>query len=284
MKKTVTHKVLLENEMYWREHTETLVKQGHFIKLALEEKADMIWKSYMYNLKRGTVKFLLNACLDTLPTQTNLLQWGKSSSDLCKLCLRAGAELQGRRKETTNHILNGCKVALHQNRYTWRHNNVLHYIYNAVDQSKCKIYADLPNRSLPEGGTIPPYHCITAERPDIVIIEREKMYIYELTIPMELNICSSHERKMDKYEHFMRDITDIEVTIIPIEIGARGFISTSNKANLRKLHQYNKSTLCFKTFCENLSSLALLSSYYIFSKRKSSDWDQETTYLKPNFV
>ena len=62
------------------------------------------------------------------------------------------------------------------------------------------------------------------------------MYIYELTCPMELNIFSSHERKMDKYEHFLTDITDIEVNLIPIEIGARGFISPSNKANLRKLH------------------------------------------------
>ena len=43
---------------------------------------------------------------------TNLLQWEKSVSGLCKLCLQAGAELQGRRQETTNHILNGCKVAL----------------------------------------------------------------------------------------------------------------------------------------------------------------------------
>ena len=76
------------------------------------EKSDMIWKSYMFNLKKGTLKFLFNSCLDTLPTQTNLLQRGKSASDLCKLCLQAGTELQGRRQETTNHILNGCKRVL----------------------------------------------------------------------------------------------------------------------------------------------------------------------------
>ena len=76
------------------------------------EKSDMIWKSYMFNLKKGTLKFLFNSCLDTLPTQTNLLQRGKSASDLCKLCLQAGTELQGRRQETTNHILNCCKRVL----------------------------------------------------------------------------------------------------------------------------------------------------------------------------
>ena len=59
------------------------------------EKSYMIWKSYMFNLKKGTLKFLLNSCLDTLPTKSNLLQWGKSASDLCRLCLQAGAKLQG---------------------------------------------------------------------------------------------------------------------------------------------------------------------------------------------
>ena len=72
------------------------------------KKSDMIWKSYMFNLKKCTLKFLLNSCFDTLPTQTNLLQ-----------CLQAGAELQGKRQETTNHILNGCKVALHQKKICW---------------------------------------------------------------------------------------------------------------------------------------------------------------------
>ena len=66
-------------------HTQTLVKQGHLLSIAALEKSDAVWKSYMFDLKKGTMKFLLNACLDTLPTKTNLLQWGKTTSDLCKL-------------------------------------------------------------------------------------------------------------------------------------------------------------------------------------------------------
>ena len=74
-------------------------------------KSYMIWKSYMFNLKKGTLKFLLNSRLDTLPTQINLLQCGKSASDLCKLCLQAGAEWQGRRQENYKQYfewLQGC--------------------------------------------------------------------------------------------------------------------------------------------------------------------------------
>jgi len=64
------------------------------------EKSDMIWKSYMFNLKKGTLKFSLNSCLDTLPTQTILLQWGKSASDLCKLCLQADARVEDKKQQT----------------------------------------------------------------------------------------------------------------------------------------------------------------------------------------
>ena len=48
-------KVYFENE---RKHKETLT-QGDFLCLAMLEKSDMIWKSYMFNLQKGTLKFLL---------------------------------------------------------------------------------------------------------------------------------------------------------------------------------------------------------------------------------
>ena len=156
------------------------------------EKSDMIWKSYMFILKKGTLKFLFNSCLDTLPTQTNLLQRGKSASDLCKLCLQAGTELQGRRQETTNHILNGCKIALHQKRYTWRHNNLIKYKTGLIDIDRFLMYAD---------------------------------------IPLETNIKNANAQKMSKYEHFNTDITTRDVSVYPFEISSRGYISPSNQTN-----------------------------------------------------
>ena len=71
-------KIALEQESKLLAHAQTLVKQGHLLSISLSalEKSDVFWKSYMFYLKKGTMKFLLNACLDTLPTKTNLLQWG----------------------------------------------------------------------------------------------------------------------------------------------------------------------------------------------------------------
>ena len=77
--------------------------QGHNLALAAAEKQDLVWKSFMYDLKQGTLKFLLNAGIDTLPTAANLKRWKKSASDLCKLC---------RGRQTTDHVLSICKVAL----------------------------------------------------------------------------------------------------------------------------------------------------------------------------
>ena len=49
--------------------------QGHNLALAAAEKQDLVWKSFMYDLKQGTLKFLLNAGIDTLPTAANLKLW-----------------------------------------------------------------------------------------------------------------------------------------------------------------------------------------------------------------
>lgn len=123
---------------------------------------------------------------------------------------------------------------------------------------------------------------MTAEKPDLVIIDRmeEKMDIFELTVPLETNIKNANAQKMNKYEHFITDITTRDVSVHPFEIGSRGYISPSNKAILKKLHKFCKPSVSFKAMCENLSSLAVLSSYHIFRKRKTLDWDQETPFLK----
>ena len=66
-----------------------------------------------------------------------------------KKCITFAAESDYRKglckcKETTLHILNGCKVSLEMGRYLWRHNNIINYIFQSVYTDKFKVYADLP--------------------------------------------------------------------------------------------------------------------------------------------
>ena len=59
------------------------------------------------------------------------------------------------------------------------------------------------------------------------------MDIFELAVPLETNIKNANTQKMNKYEHFITDITTRDVSVHPFEIGSRGYISPSNKANLK---------------------------------------------------
>ena len=173
----------------------SLAVQGKNLELAAAAKTDFIWKSYLYNMKAGTMKFLLNAAIDTLPTAANLQRWKKSPSDKCKLCLG---------RQTTYHNLIICKVGLNTSRWTWRHNNIVHYIMDSLDKSKYTVYSDLPGQEAAGGGTIPPEICVTPLKPDIVILNKHKkeMHIYELTCPLERNIEERHLYKQNKYAHF----------------------------------------------------------------------------------
>ena len=65
-------------------HVKTLVKQGKYLELFELEQSDATWQGYIYNLPRGTMKFLLNSTIDTLSTKVNLKMWGKVSSDKCR--------------------------------------------------------------------------------------------------------------------------------------------------------------------------------------------------------
>ena len=71
IKNQIKTSLLVRKEERWITHAESLSQQGHFLSLAAAEHEDVVWKSYMYNLKQGTMKFLINSSIDTLPTAAN---------------------------------------------------------------------------------------------------------------------------------------------------------------------------------------------------------------------
>ena len=108
------------------------------------------------------------------------------------------------------------------------------------------------------------------------------MKIFELTVPAESRLEISHKIKMDKYSHLVADIKSHNVEIIAFEIGAhQGHISRDNKARLQTLHKYCSKNIKFKKFSENISAIALLSSYYIFNCRNTEAWATPDPILAP---
>ena len=67
-------------------------------------------------------------------------------------------------KETLLHILNYCKTSLDQGRFTWRHDNILNYVYDTIDKSKFEIYVDLEEKKSGYASTIPPEIMVTKKR------------------------------------------------------------------------------------------------------------------------
>ena len=65
---------MIRSEEEISEHVKTLKKQGDFLQIGLAARGDVIWKSFIYNMKKGTLKFYLNSVSNTLPTGNNLLQ------------------------------------------------------------------------------------------------------------------------------------------------------------------------------------------------------------------
>jgi hypothetical protein len=54
--------------------------QGNLFALLQAENKSITWKSYMWDLPYGDLKFAVNSSMDMLPTMTNLRRWGKRAS------------------------------------------------------------------------------------------------------------------------------------------------------------------------------------------------------------
>ena len=63
------------------------------------------------------LSFLIHSTYDQVPSKNNLVKWKKESDPTCPLC--------NEKPQTLEHVLNSCKTALANGRYTWRHNSVL---------------------------------------------------------------------------------------------------------------------------------------------------------------
>ena len=245
-------------------HARGLQVQGTLLTLVSQEKEDMLWKSVMFQLKSGTLKFMLNASIDTLPTPANLKRWKYTSSDKCKLCGNRG---------TTNHYLNCCSIMLNTGRYTWRHNNLVNYIVTSVDK-KFKVYSDLPGWEATGGGTIPPALCVTNLKPDIVIIDshNKKVHIFELTVPLSMNVDQRNREKSLKYAPFTTDMTGYKCSVNCFEVSSTGFINKRNNSTLTTLHSFMNKDIKKSSFLKNLHALAWYGSYKLWLSREDAEF------------
>ena len=208
----------------------------------------------------SSLSFFLRAVSDTLPSNTNLVRWGKLDDPTCLLCQT--------RPATLNHVLSSCHKALSEGRYTWRHNKVLRVIGNELNSlisEEIKVRSpQLQQMDFVREGTaigrlkkpkpsnkgllfeandwqlqldldskvvFPQELVVTNLRPDVILMSmsRKIIVLLELTVPWEERVSLSHEIKFGKYEHLLIEARQKgwRASCYPIEIGCRGFVSKS---------------------------------------------------------
>ena len=107
------------------------------------------------------MSFAVRASTNSLATPDNIARWGKVVDPHCKVCLVEG-QPGNRVVGTLGHVLNSCSKML--DRYEWRHNGVLCYLYNTLRDAKLPgftVYADL------EGAQV--------SRPDLVFARQVRV-------------------------------------------------------------------------------------------------------------
>ena len=77
-------------------------------------------------MPESRLSFLVKIVYDMLPTPHNKHMW-YGEDERCDLCGEKG---------TLHHILSGCRVALSQGRYKWRHDKVLREIAQCIDERR----------------------------------------------------------------------------------------------------------------------------------------------------
>jgi hypothetical protein len=65
-----------EEDKAWAARISKYTMHGNLFALLQTENESITWKSYMWDLPHGVLKFAVNSCIDTLPTFSNLRKWG----------------------------------------------------------------------------------------------------------------------------------------------------------------------------------------------------------------
>ncbi|GFR61990.1 reverse transcriptase [Elysia marginata] len=102
-------------------------QQGQWMNWDSGIERSLIWKD-IWQMAPLRISSLIRSVYDLLPSNANLVRWGKKDDSTCPLCHS--------RRQTTEHVLSSCKVALPQGRYTWRHNKVLQELASVISTAK----------------------------------------------------------------------------------------------------------------------------------------------------
>ena len=299
-RKLITQKVRENEEEQRRVRVVGMWKQGRWMKWPVEVRK--ITSQELWKMSEASIKFLVKSTYDLLPTPANKNTWF-NTEEKCVLC-GGNATLnhilssckqalaQGRYLWRHNNVLRELAKVMEPTRLqanqkkktqrTWinftkggvkptgQALQVSSYLDNARDW---EMMVDLKNSPEDEKYQFPKFIATTRKRPDMIIYSKATrcLGMVELTVPFEDRMEVANELKRSSYEELKTacEANGWRVSLWPVEVGARGFISPSLHQALKSFGiTGRKRRDCIKA----MSSEAERSSRILWSMHKVPSW------------
>ena len=252
-------------------------------------------------LPQARLSFLIRATYDTLPSPRNLHQWlGTEKS--CDLCETINASLQ--------HTLSGCKTALTQGRFTWRHDQVLRKLAEMLERSRQEAKklsrtrsqkrihflrqgepVEHPSKRPPPSKLLTPGAewkmavdlgkqlqfpqeiCSTTLRPDVVLWSAavKKVLLIELTVSWEEGLEAAYERKMAKYADLVAECRESGWTAKTYPVEV-GARGFVGSSTSRLLRDVGLRGAKLSKATKELSEEAEKASHWLWLRRRDKAW------------
>ena len=261
LKHQSTDKVVHSDNYERLTHLQFLQVQGECFRLEVD--TFNIWSLGLYSLPDMLFKFSLNAMVDCLPHNQNLLKWGKVQSGSCPLC----GQLQ-----SLQHILNSCPTALEQRRYNQWHDHILQLLVDFLQvhlPTEVRMTADLPN----EDYYSHPF-CLLDYKPDIIVWNPSlsEVFLFELTVCYDTNTSAAYAWKTRKYIELAETITETSSSsclLHAMQVGSRGIIDLNSLRPALQLVKCPKRHI--QQLLISIAITAITESFRIYSRRNIAD-------------
>ena len=162
----------------------------------------------------------------------------------------------------------GWETSLREKCYNYRHDSILLNLGRILESIKSiDIYIDIPGYKCPT--------MITGEnqRPDLIMISNNKLYLLKLTASYETNIYLNSKRKEENYKALMDSLAHLHnsAQFINLSMGALGVYGETSTSLVRLLIDLgmNKKEIDF-ALCK-ICSVYIRCTYYIFCCR-NKEW------------
>ena len=213
------------------------------------------WSNIISHLPRNIFDFTIHYLNNTLANGTNAIKWGITNSSTCIFC-----------DQQQTLVIGGCKTALLESRYNWRHVSILLNIYKTTKSQGLQAFVDI------EGYPNPSVITEDEQRPDFAIVKDDNLLLLELTVGFETNIKKNFDRKAKRYQQLLAKLSNkYKVYYVNLSLGAIGIIGKDSLI-MTAMGNFDLSKETLNFIVNRTINVCIRTTYYIFCMR-NKEWE-----------